>query len=60
MGKITAISLSICGIENASTIVPISLVIGVFIVITLAAFLLTIISAIGIRKIEPYKMITEI
>lgn len=60
MGKITAISLSICGIENASIIVPISLVIGVFIVITLAAFLLTIISAIGIRKIEPYKMITEI
>ena len=59
MGKITAASLSICGIKNASTVVPISLVIGVFLAITLAAFLLTVLSAIGIRKIEPYKMIIE-
>lgn len=59
MGKVTSFSLSMCGIENANMIVPISLVIGIFIAITLSAFLLTLLSAMGVRKIEPYKMIVE-
>lgn len=59
MGKVTALSLSMCGIENAQMIVPTTLVVGIFIAITFSAFLLTLISAIRIRKIEPYKMIVE-
>ncbi len=59
MGKVTSLALSMCGIENANMIVPISLVIGIFIAITVSAFLLTLLSAISIRKIEPYKMIVE-
>ena len=60
MNKVTQISLSFAGIQSANMIVPISMVIGIFLVIVVFSLLFIILCASQIRKIEPYKMIIEI
>lgn len=53
------VMLSVCGIKNASLIVAPALLAGIFITIVGLAFVVSIICSMGVRKIEPYKMITE-
>ncbi len=59
VNKAFVILLSVCGIQNASLIVAPALMGSILGGVVVMAFLVSIICSLGVRKIEPYKMITE-
>lgn len=54
-----ALSLNVMGIVKSSLTIQADLLIGTFIFITLFSFITSALCAYKVRKIEPYKMITE-
>ena len=59
IGPLFAISLSTVGIVKARLIIKLDLLIATFIFITIFSLIVSMVLAYKVRKIEPYKMITE-
>ncbi len=59
VNKGCTMTLSLCGIAKANLSIPLFIIIGLFAATTVIAFVMCILVSTGVRKIEPYKMITE-
>lgn len=59
VNKVCTIMLSLCGIAKANLSIPSVIIIGLFAATTVVAFGMCILVSTGVRRIEPYKMITE-
>ena len=57
--KVFVLMLSFCKIENADLVINPVMVTVCFVTVTILAFVAAALSALGVRKIEPYKMIVE-
>lgn len=54
-----ALALGVCGIENCHMRISAALIVVTALILTFLAFLVVFFASMRIRKIEPYKMITE-
>lgn len=59
VNKVFVLMLSFCKIENADLVINPVMVTVCFVTVTILAFVAAALSALGVRKIEPYKMIVE-